>query len=169
MRVTFAFLFTNLVDDISLGVCFGWLFEMSRKCVNAIDSFCYICGEFTSKTQKVSMTPLVKKAYELYFGCKVGDQDKVWAPHICCKHCAVNLRGWVQGTALSMPFAVPMVWREQKDHYTDCYFCLTKISGVSFKHRKSITYPNLPSAMRPVSILTKTYKLTWENTHKILS
>src|SRR5271165_6535673 len=96
MRVTFAFLFTNLVDDISLGVCFGWLFEMSRKCVNAIDSFCYICGEFTSKTQKVSMTPLVKKAYELYFGCKVGDQDKVWAPHICCKHCAVNLRGWVK-------------------------------------------------------------------------
>ena len=46
--------------------------------------------------------------------------------------------------------AVPMVWREQKDHYTDCYFCLTKISGVSFKHRKSIQYPNLPSAMRPV-------------------
>jgi hypothetical protein len=49
-----------------------------------------------------------------------------------------------------MPFAVPMVWREQKDHHSDCYFCLTKISGVSFKQRKSIEYPNLPSAMRPV-------------------
>lgn len=123
---------------------------MSRKCVNSTDSFCYICGEFTSKTQKVSITPLVKKAYELYFGCKVGDQDKMWAPHICCKNCAVSLRGWVKGSRPSMPFAVPMVWREQKDHYTDCYFCLTKISGVSFKHRKSIQYPNLPSAMRPV-------------------
>ena len=124
--------------------------KMSRKCVNGTASFCYICGDFTSKNQKVRITALVKKAYELYFGCKIGDQDKSWAPHICCKICAVGLRGWVNGSRPSMPFAVPMVWREQKDHYTDCYFCLTKISGVSFKHRKSIQYPNLPSAMRPV-------------------
>ena len=123
---------------------------MSRKCVNGTDSFCYICGDLTSKTKKVRITALVKKAYELYFGCKIGDQDKSWAPHVCCKICAVSLRGWVKGSRPSMPFAVPMVWREQKDHYTDCYFCLTKISGVSFKHRKSIQYPNLPSAMRPV-------------------
>lgn len=123
---------------------------MSRKCVHGTDSFCYICGEFTSKTQKSRMTPLVKKAYELYFGCKVGDQDKIWAPHICCKNCAVTLRGWMKGSKPSMAFAVPMVWREQKDHHTDCYFCLTKIAGVSFKNRKSIQYPNLPSAIRPV-------------------
>ena len=124
--------------------------KMSHKCVNDTDSFCYICGKLTSKTHRVRITPLVKKAYELYFGCKVGDQDKMWAPHICCKICAVSLRGWVKGSRLSMPFAVPMVWREQKDHCSDCYFCLTKITGVSFKHRKSIQYPNLLSAMRPV-------------------
>jgi hypothetical protein len=49
-----------------------------------------------------------------------------------------------------MPFAVPMVWREPKDHLTDCYFSLTKISGISLKSKRSIQYPSLPSAIRPV-------------------
>eukprot|EP00731_Ephydatia_muelleri_P006654 Em0003g902a len=49
-----------------------------------------------------------------------------------------------------MPFAVPMIWREQKDHVTDCYFCLTNVSGFSAKNKKSIEYPILPSAIRPV-------------------
>ena len=47
-----------------------------------------------------------------------------------------------------MSFAVPMVWREQKDHSSDCYFCLTNISGFSLKSRHSVQYPNLPSALR---------------------
>jgi hypothetical protein len=49
-----------------------------------------------------------------------------------------------------MPFAVQMVWREQKDHLTDCHFCLTKISGISLKYKHRIQYPSLPSAVRPV-------------------
>ena len=50
----------------------------------------------------------------------------------------------------SMPFSVPMIWREPKDHYQDCYFCLTKTKGFSFKQRDKITYPNLDSARTPV-------------------
>jgi hypothetical protein len=123
---------------------------MSRRCVNDSDSFCYICGEFTVKAQRRTITAIVKKAYDLYFGCKVGDQDKSWAPHICCETCASTLRKWIKGTRSSMPFAVPMVWREQKDHVTDCYFCLTKTSGYTSKTKKLIKYPNLPSAIRPV-------------------
>lgn len=121
--------------------------NMSRKCLNSSDSFCYICGEYTLKSSRATMTPLVKKAYKLYFGCKIGDQDKTWAPHICCVHCAVNLRAWLNGNRPSMPFAVPMIWREQKDHVTDCYFCLTRVSGYSKKNKKAITYPNLPLAI----------------------
>jgi hypothetical protein len=49
-----------------------------------------------------------------------------------------------------MPFAVPMVWREQKDHLTDCYFCLTKIYGHNYKSKHTTVYPNIPSALRPV-------------------
>ena len=50
----------------------------------------------------------------------------------------------------SMPFSVPMIWRKPKDHYQDCYFCLTKTKGFSFKQRDKITYPNLNSARTPV-------------------
>ena len=49
-----------------------------------------------------------------------------------------------------MPFAVPMVWREPRDHVTDCNFCMTNVTGFTAKNKKHISYPNLPSAMRPV-------------------
>ena len=123
---------------------------MSRHCINQTDSFCYICGEVTLKVHRRNMTSLVGKAYELYFQCKIGDQDKAWAPHYSCARCAVGLRSWLKGSRKSMPFAVPMVWREPIDHVTDCYFCLTNISGFSAKSKRNIIYPDLPSAMRPV-------------------
>ena len=47
-------------------------------------------------------------------------------------------------------FAVPMVWREPRNHADDCYFCLTNINGFNASSRKKIKYPNLRSAMRPV-------------------
>ena len=49
-----------------------------------------------------------------------------------------------------MPFAVPMIWREPKDYFQDCYFCLVNVKGFSSKHRSKITYPNIDSALRPV-------------------
>jgi len=58
--------------------------------------------------------------------------------------------GWFIGTHQSMPFAVPMVWREQKDHPIDCYFCSTKIDGHNSKSKHATVYPNNPSALRPV-------------------
>ena len=35
---------------------------------------------------------MIKTAYSLYFGCRIGNQDKSWAPHICCNTCAANLK-----------------------------------------------------------------------------
>lgn len=121
-----------------------------RVCVNKADSFCYICGEVTAKAYQKPISSLVKKAYELYFGCKVGDQDRSWAPKMCCSSCSRTLTGWLKGTHKSMPFAVPMVWREPRNHVDDCYFCMTNIKGITSKTKRSIQYPNIPSAMRPV-------------------
>ena len=57
---------------------------------------------------------------------------------------------------MSLGFAVPMLWREQKDSITKfCYFCFTKIEGYNQKTKKSITYPNLLSAIRPVPHFTE--------------
>jgi len=50
-----------------------------------------------------------------------------------------------------MNFAIPMVWREPQDHSSDCYFCVTQVKGISNKSKHTVKYPNLPSAVRPVS------------------
>jgi len=31
-----------------------------------------------------SLTKALTKAYILYFGYQVGNQDKSWVPHVCC-------------------------------------------------------------------------------------
>jgi len=67
---------------------------------------------------------MVKKAYEYYFGYKVRDKDNKWTPHMCCLYCATILREWLNNKERSMPFALPMIWREPTEHLTDCYFCI---------------------------------------------
>lgn len=121
-----------------------------RTCINSPDSFCYICGSYTIKNQRRNITSFVKNAYYSYFKVKLGDQDRSWAPHIVCKTCLERLRYWQQGKRSAMPFGIPMVWREPKNHYDDCYFCLCSVVGYNRKNKTGINYPNLPSAIRPV-------------------
>ena len=47
--------------------------------------FCYICGDYIVKEPRKPITDFVKKAYFAYFGVRLGDQDKSWAPHIVCR------------------------------------------------------------------------------------
>ena len=49
-----------------------------------------------------------------------------------------------------MPFAVPMVWHEQSDHVTDCYFRMTNIKRFSRKNKSKLSYPICRSAIKPV-------------------
>lgn len=123
---------------------------MPRECKNHPNNFCYVCGEFTLKSQRKPLTPLLKTVYHFYFDCQVGDQDKDWAPKVCCTTCYSSLTKWLKDTRKSMSFAVPMVWREPRCHLTDCYFCMTSIVGFSSKSKHKIQYPDIPSAVRPV-------------------
>jgi hypothetical protein len=75
---------------------------MSRSCVNIADLFCHVCEEVTLAAQWCSITPLIKKAYHLYSGCKLGDQDKKWAPHVVCNSCAIRLAGWINRKKVAM-------------------------------------------------------------------
>ena len=101
---------------------------MPRNCVDRADNFCYICGEVNFVRQRKAITACVKK---------VGDQDKSWAPHICCCKCATNLSQWLNGKSHAMPFAVPMLWREPSNHTIDCYFCMVPpVSGGITKKKK---------------------------------
>ncbi|XP_066463509.1 uncharacterized protein [Eleutherodactylus coqui] len=123
---------------------------MARNCKNSPDAFCYICGQFTLLSQRRKITPEISKIYKLYFGCPLGDQDKKWAPHVVCTGCSSLLRDWLNKQKPSFRFAVPMIWREPKDHLTDCYFCAVNTTGFSSKNKHLIVYPNLDSAIRPV-------------------
>jgi len=96
-----------------------------------------------------SLSHPIKKCYEHDFGCKVGDQNKSWAPYFCCVTCARLLAAWAK-VSCCMSFAIPMVWRRSVDHVSDCYFCLTSVTGVTAKSKHTVQYPNLPSVMRPV-------------------
>lgn len=116
--------------------------------------FCYICGFYIgSKQGKHNLMRGTKlwRAYSAYFGMSIGDQDKSWAPHVCCGSCRSTLEGWLRGSRKCMPFAIPRVWREPTNHSTDCYFCTVEISKYKkTKDRKLITYPDIPSSIAPV-------------------
>ena len=93
------------------------------------DLFCYICGEYMMAKYRFNERDFTQRAYEVYFGMKLGVQDKSWAPHKVCKHSRETLRFWTQVKVSSMRFGVPMVWREPKNHHDNCYFCMVDMSG----------------------------------------
>ena len=49
-----------------------------------------------------------------------------------------------------MLFAIPMVWREGKDHITDCHFCTMNLKGINRKNKHHVQYPDIPSVIRPI-------------------
>ena len=71
--------------------------EMSTKrmqCQNNPDVFCYICGEYMMVEYRFNMKDFTNRAYEAYFGMKLGNQDKFWASHKMCKHCTATLHSF---------------------------------------------------------------------------
>jgi len=113
--------------------------------------FCFICGQYTPNKHTASISPLLLNTYATYFGINATEEmEKPWTPKIICATCGRYLMAWINGTQKSMPFAVPMIWREQANHVTDCYFCATNLSGYSIKTRHKIKYANVNSASKPV-------------------
>jgi hypothetical protein len=107
-------------------------------------------GSYVFDTKVRQIDSFVKKLYFCYFQLKAVDQDKSFAPHIACNICVEGLRYWYDGKRKATPFAIPMQWREQKNHYDDCYFCMVNFAGYNKKNKQGITHPNLLSAIRPV-------------------
>ena len=58
---------------------------MDRTCKNHPNRFCYIYEHVVLLERQAKITDFVKKAYQAYFGVKLGDPDKPFAPHIYCK------------------------------------------------------------------------------------
>ena len=121
-----------------------------RSYRNKPDVFCYICGEYTIAPNTKPVTSFITRAYHTYFGIKLADQDKDWAPHMVCKACTETLHGWTNGKR-SLNFGISMVWKELTNHVTDCYFCTVDVTGINRKNRGSLKYSDLQSAPCPVA------------------
>ena len=129
--------------------------SVKRFCKISSDCFCYVCGYYINPRQvKHKTIPETKffKSYEAYFGMKMGNQDKSWAPQFCCGSCRSTLEGWMRGSRKCMPFAIPRIWREPTNHHDNCYFCMVDISKYKkTKDRKKIVYPSIPLSIAPVN------------------
>lgn len=123
----------------------------SEQCVNSPNLFCNVCGRFTPKKQKRPIAINLKTAYHSYFGFEIED-EKAWAPQIVCKSCESNLIGWSSGKKKYMPYSSPMIWSKQTNHTSDCYFCMTKVTGFSMKTKDKIVYAYCNSAIKNVMI-----------------
>lgn len=117
-------------------------------CVNSPNFFCYICGKFATKCQRRPISDNVKTLYQFYFHRPIETTN--FTPNICCKSCESNITMWSAGKRRSMPFAVPMIWREPSNHPGDCYFCLINVVGFTSKTKNRIVYVDCKSVDRPV-------------------
>ena len=79
------------------------------SCLNEPNVFCCICGEYTLEHNRKTISDFVKRAYLAYFKVMLGDQDKLWVPHIVCKPSVKHLRQWTNKGRKSLGFAIPML------------------------------------------------------------
>ena len=128
-------------------------FRLITPC-NKKKFFCNVCGEFFAKRAKkhcLSNFICAAEAYLHYFGMSVGDQNKRWAPHVICDYCRRTLECRLRGEKRAIRFAIPRVWREPSNHYTDCCFCMVDpTKQKKGKNAPPIEYPNIPSSIAPV-------------------
>lgn len=72
-------------------------------------------------------TQFIKQRHHVYFGIQIEHQDRSFATHTCCRTRVESLRHWSKGKMKSLPFGIPIVWRDGTDHVTEGYFCPTNL------------------------------------------
>ena len=124
------------------------------KCTSDPDSFCYICGKFTIKKNRRSITRFVTDAYRAYFDLVLGDQDKSWAPHIVCNVCSCILSQFVGGNKRNFSFGIP-VGTAQKIIILSSIQLISSLHSFLFRIQITCLYQYLPVFMK----ITKMFPL----------
>ena len=87
------------------------------------------------------ITFFVKIVYFAWFGIKVGDQDRLLAPHTVCSVCVGVLRNCTNGKKKALRLRIPMVWRQPINHTDDCYLVCVNWKALILKIRKELPIP----------------------------
>ena len=115
-------------------------------CKHPLEKFCFVCGSYIfSKSAQKKLTNNLLVAYELYFGFKPKFLDRHWTPKSVCSTCFVRLSAFGKGKEKYLSFGKPVEWRDPADHVSDCYFCLTTITGGKFC---KAVYPDVQSVTK---------------------
>lgn len=123
-------------------------YYMNRHCKNSPNSFCYVCAKFLPKSQQRNVTRSLEEAYKRCFGFSMANLDKPWTPDHCCIACHHNILGFESGKH-KLQFSVPAIWREPRDHISDCYFCIMTIGSYTKKSKGKIQYRHVSSLDPP--------------------
>lgn len=118
------------------------------QCKNSKDNFCFVCGLFTSSTDRREATDEIRVAYFDYFNLHV-NQDKSYILKSFCSACRTGLLRWMKDES-HLKFGRPMLWREAIDHDTNCYFCCTNLHGVTMAKRYTVQYANVSSVTKTI-------------------
>lgn len=119
------------------------------NCNKSSDFFCYICGKYTLIGDRRNINQRIRDLYKQYFKLDISNQDKCWVPHIACASCVSVLLKWTKGEA-NFSFGQPMIWRDPINHETNCYICLTNVSGYGRRNKHELNYANVDSVTLPV-------------------
>ena len=74
----------------------------------------------TPRNNRKLISEFCKKTYHDYVCIKLGDQDKLWTPHIVCRICLEHIRQWTSRKQKLLKFAIPLIWLEPQNHYDGC-------------------------------------------------
>jgi len=101
-------------------------------CSDKIDKFFYVCGTFKTSHFRRTINDWTKDKYLECYNTPIKNLDKVWVPRSICNACRINFIKWKE--IKTDVIIQPAVWREPKNHHSDCYFCACHVTGYNNKN-----------------------------------
>ena len=136
--------------SFQLGICIP--IRMDRKCKNNPGRFCYINWNVVLSNSQTKISDFRKK----HIAITLKSNYEIRISHLLISFAVKRVEDLRDGKRKSIPFAILMVWREEKDHITDNYFCMKNLKGINRQNKH--LYNNPTSLLPPdLSFIAQTF------------